>query len=297
MSKKKSITVIGGDNRYIYMIEDFYKKGYSITSYGVINDRIKNISYTAASLKEAMERSNIIIGPIPFCRNKIKISQLELYEDSDIEQFMGLLNRNHFVFGGVIPNKLTDYCLNYDIYCCDFMSIDGFALLNAIATAEGSIAEAISTSTINLHQSRCLVIGYGRCAQILARKLKAMDAEVCVAARRFDARALAKANGLDIISFDKLEDKIINTDFIFNTVPAMILSKDKLIYVPSHATIIDIASAPGGVDYEFAKEINICAKNCLSLPGKYAPKSSGEIIVHIVENIINERSGEYETNR
>ena len=42
--------------------------------------------------------------------------------------------------------------------------------------------------------------------------------------------------------------------------------------------IIDIASAPGGVDYEAAGALGIAAKLCLGLPGKYAPKTAGEIL-------------------
>ncbi len=49
------------------------------------------------------------------------------------------------------------------------MKMNDVAILNAVATAEGAIAEAIKRSIINIHQSNCLVLGYGRCAQILAK--------------------------------------------------------------------------------------------------------------------------------
>lgn len=50
-------------------------------------------------------------------------------------------------------------------------------------TAEGAVAEAISLSPVNLYRSRCLVTGYGRCAAILADRLKGMGARVTVAGR------------------------------------------------------------------------------------------------------------------
>jgi dipicolinate synthase subunit A len=49
--------------------------------------------------------------------------------------------------------------------------------------------------------------------------------------------------------------------------------------------IIDIASAPGGVDYPTAKELHVNCKLCLGLPGKFAPKSSAAFLVnHVLSN-------------
>ncbi|OJT71237.1 dihydrofolate reductase, partial [Clostridioides difficile] len=50
--------------------------------------------------------------------------------------------------------------------------------------------------------------------------------------------------------------------------------------VSQEVTIIDIASSPGGVDYSVVKEAGINATLCLGLPGKYSPKTSGEILVN-----------------
>ncbi|QSX05791.1 dipicolinate synthase subunit DpsA [Sedimentibacter sp. zth1] len=294
MSKRKNITVIGGDDRHIYMIENLCRKGYQVITYGFSDELINNITQVVDSLEEAMSKSDILVCPIPFSRNKVDITFLDLYEDKSIEKFINNLNKNHMIFSAMIPKNVTDYCLNYDIRFYDLLKNNGFAMLNAVATAEGSIAEAISMSKINLHKSNCIVIGYGRCAQILAKKLKSLDANVCVVARNIDSRSLAQANGYSSIPFDKLNDTLVSSDFIFNTVPSIILVKDNLKYIPSHAIIIDIASSPGGVDYISAKELKIQAKNCLGLPGKYAPKSSGEIIAQVIENILSERSSEYE---
>ena len=52
--------------------------------------------------------------------------------------------------------------------------------------------------------------------------------------------------------------------------------------------IIDLASAPGGVDFEAAHKFRLDAVRALSLPGKCAPKTAGEIIKTTVFNIIEE---------
>ena len=58
----------------------------------------------------------------------------------------------------------------------------------------------------------------------------------------------------------------------------MVLDSNLLKCVGRDTIIIDIASAPGGVDFECAKRFGINASLCLSLPGKYSPQTSGKIL-------------------
>ena len=55
----------------------------------------------------------------------------------------------------------------------------------------------------------------------------------------------------------------------------MVLKYPELKRMARDACIIDIASAPGGVDREAARKLGVQAYLCPSLPGIYAPKSSG----------------------
>ena len=45
---------------------------------------------------------------------------------------------------------------------------------------------------------------------------------------------------------------------------------------------------PGGVDFDSAQRMGITAIHALSLPGKVAPKTSGEIIKNTIFNILEE---------
>ena len=77
-------------------------------------------------------------------------------------------------------------------------------------------------------------------------------------------------------------------DIIFNTVPAMILDSHALAHIALDSVVIDLASMPGGVDFDSAKRMGIDAVHALSLPGKVAPKSSGEIIKNTIFNMLEE---------
>ena len=51
---------------------------------------------------------------------------------------------------------------------------------------------------------------------------------------------------------------------------------------------IDLASKPGGIDFDAAAELGIKAIWALGLPGKTAPVTAGEIIAETVIDIITE---------
>lgn len=158
------------------------------------------------------------------------------------------------------------------------MSDPAFEIFNSIATAEGTIAKAIINSPTNLHMSNCLIIGYGKCGIAIASRLKSLYAFTTIFARNPMQLASALEHGHKTIELNNLEQYISKYDFIFNTLPAMILTRQILSRVHSEATIIDIASKPGGTDFEACKHFGINANLCLSLPGKYSPKSSSIII-------------------
>ena len=74
-------------------------------------------------------------------------------------------------------------------------------------------------------------------------------------------------------------------NIVFNTVPFLILSKEKLILMNSEAIIIDLASKPYGTDFESAKKLGIKAQIYSGIPGKIAPDFEAEQIQKFINNI------------
>jgi dipicolinate synthase subunit A len=52
--------------------------------------------------------------------------------------------------------------------------------------------------------------------------------------------------------------------------------------------LIDLASSPGGVDLEAAKELKINVVQALSLPAKIAPKAAGKVIQQTIYMMMRE---------
>lgn len=290
MHEQFDIGIFGGDQRQVYMALAFLVKGYSVTAYN-LSDIVNHNNFSQAhTFSELFDNSSLVIGPIPMSRDQITIFAENPLSDMTIAHAAYLLSDSHILVGGQIPAPLVELCRHKHIPCLDLMNNEKIAILNAVATAEGTIMEAIKESICNLHASKCLILGYGRCAKVLASKLKALDTRVTIAARSLEALAYAYAAGYDTVPIAEMKSVLPSFDFIFNTIPSFILDKDCLNKVSENVTIIDISSAPGGVDFDYARKHKINAKLSLGLPGRVSPKSSADILVSEILTFINERS-------
>ena len=133
------------------------------------------------------------------------------------------------------------------------------------------------------------MVGYGRIGKVLSRLLKEMGASVTVSARNSKDISWAKISGYKTINVNALENEV-KFDFVFNTVPAIILNSTNLHLIKISNLIIDLASSPGGVDTKISENLGIKVKFSPGLPGKFFPKSAGEIIVETIYKIIKEES-------
>jgi dipicolinate synthase subunit A len=274
--------IIGGDMRQVYMMNDLINRNYSVITYGLPDLILDFACIKAKTLTEAISSSLNIILPIPVSKDGVNIISGQSYPDLTIEGLCNQLTSNHKLYGGCLTNIIKNHCNANGIFYNDLMEKEEIVLFNTIATAEGALAEAISNSTINLQKSNCVIIGFGKCARTLAEKLKNLCGHLDIAARSSLALSAANAASYGTVNLSQLNDSINKYDFIFNTVPAMVLPKELLINTKLDVTIIDIASNPGGVDCCSAKELNRNAKLCLGLPGKYAPKSSAICLTNYI---------------
>ena len=266
--------ILGGDLRQRYLCQLLKQSEPNVTDY---------YEYCPSfSLRQAMEDSDIILCPIPFSKDGQTVFSTDPKAGIEIPAFLEYLKKGHILFGGVLPAAVLKHCESNFIPCFDFMQMEEVACKNAVATAEGAIAEAITLSRKNLCQSSSLVLGWGRCAQVLADRLKGLGAQVTVLARDRDKLASACALNFGTLPLAELESESHRFDFIFNTIPAMVLDASVIRHLKPESVIIDIASAPGGTDFEACSLQNIRAKLCPGLPGLYAPLSSAEILCEAV---------------
>lgn len=252
MSYPYHFSVLPGDSRQEHLIDVLLSKGH-------------RVAYDLP-LSDLCESAPIVLASIPFTLDFDELT----------------LTKGQLFFGGCLSEDILISCKERGITAFDYMKDKELAVYNAIATAEGTIAEMIQHSVYNLHGNPVLIFGFGICAKALAMRLAALHMEVCICARNPAARAEAVSSGFDAIPFEDLRGRLPGFLFVVNTVPSPVLTKELLPFIHPECQLFDIASAPGGIDLEAAKSLGLHAKKLPGLPGKYAPKASAAFMAAFV---------------
>ncbi len=281
----KSVAIIGGDKRQLYCAEAFLKDGYKVFLGGF--DKLKaDGDYIITSPIEAVLRSDFVIFPLPCIKGdklNAPYSSNDIYFDEKLVK--ALLQKK--IFCGR-KERLLELSQSLDetlVY--DYSKREEFSVLNAVATAEGALEIAMREFEGTINNSRCLVCGYGRIGKVLSDMLSALGADVTVSARKRSDLAWIESKHQKSVHTKSL-DTLKPFDIIFNTVPALVFDSKLLSHIARKAIVIDLASIPGGVDFESAGRMSILAIHALSLPGKAAPKTAGEIIKNTITNMLEE---------
>ena len=145
---------------------------------------------------------------------------------------------------------------------------------NANITAHCAVKLALSLLPVILEGCPVLVIGSGRIGKCLAALLQRMGADVTIAARKEQDRAMLSALGFRMAQTGFLGDLLPRYRLIFNTVPALILPENILARCSRDCVKIELASKPGMLGSDVI--------DGRGLPGKLAPETSGELIAETI---------------
>ena len=270
--EKQTILLIS-DMRQVYLAEILTKRGLSVRCLDIRNT--ENVKEQLEKLAVFLETAEMLILPIP-------VSKVVLQERLN-EIFNKNLRKETLVLGGCFSKEQTEILKNRGISCLDFMEDEIVTEENAVATAEGAVAELVYNSPYNIEGAKIIVTGYGCCGKTIAEKLKSLGARVTVLARRREVRRQAKLDGFYAVDFAFGPEEAMGASMVVNTVPALVVTSLMIKELPKDAYILDIASKPGGTDFAYAKECGIHADLVLGIPGKYAPKESAYILARAIE--------------
>ena len=286
---EKSISVIGGDLRIVRLVEMLVKDGFKVYTYGLeMSEELLNLNIDMCStIEEAVEHSKVVVGPIPLSSDRKNVSTPFSKVKLDLDVFLNSLKGKKLIAGNILDffkEKLSKEKIEY----IDLQKREEFAVLNAIATAEGTIQIAMEETQKTLHGANVLVMGFGRIGKILAKMLDGIGAKVSCEARKDEDIAWMKAYGYDPIHLNNLNNRLNEFDIIINTIPFLILDAQRLELVKDDTVIIDLASNPGGVDRKAAKDKKLKLIWALSLPGKVAPLTSADFIKEVLYHVLEE---------
>lgn len=285
--KIRSFAVIGGDKRQLYAAEAMQNDGYKIYICGF--DKLSGeLDFEEASIEYAAKSADCAVLPMPLTKDgktlNAPFSAQSIYLDDRLaKNFDGKR-----VFCTMADKLLKSSALWSKAALGDYLDRDELAVENAVPTAEGAVEVAMKEYPGTIHGSKCLVTGFGRIGKVLSKMLDGIGAQVYAAARKKSDLSLIGALGYTPVDINSLCSVTVDFDLVFNTVPAMIFNAHTLARVCKNAVVIDLASEPGGVDFEGAARLGINTIHALSLPGRVAPKASGEIIKNTIFNMLGE---------
>lgn len=289
MNPKTVIAAFGGDARQGYAIEAL-KKRYEVRVWGMGESLRKDVDW-----KALLQGANVLLFPTPASLDGVRI--YTPMENADVSlRLSTVLNafEGRLVLGGRLPETLYGLAEKKGLDCFDYLDSEILQLKNAMPTAEGAIYLAMQRLSVTLDGCEAAVMGYGRIGELLSQKLCALGASVSVLARRRESLTRAELHHHRGILM-RCEDSYAGFDrlprecrVLFNTVPKRILNREVLERIPRGCLLIDLASSPGGIDFEAAKQMGFEGIWGTALPGKYAPETAGRLLASSLEEILEE---------
>ncbi|MDR2183351.1 MAG: hypothetical protein LBE55_04180 [Clostridiales bacterium] len=210
----------------------------------------------------------------------------EIDESAYDNAYFAVIKRDAAIFSGIKNAYLAQKCLEHGLSYHIMMDDGEIAKKNAVPTTEGVIVYLVTNRESTIGGSLVLIIGYGICGGDLARKLKGLDADVYALVRNREREALAEKDGVTPIYLHQLFS--YDFDVIINTVPQTVLT-DEMLRRLGNTLLLDIASKPYGFDMALAQSFNEKSALLPGIPGKYAVKTSGEILGQYINEILRGR--------
>ena len=286
---KRTFLIAGGDLRFAALADVLAEEN---RVYAVGFDRNVSMSdkvKTADSVSAIDTRVDCLILPLPASADGITVSTPFSGRSISLESLSHTLKETGVVLGGLVSPEVKKFFTDKNIVVADYAKREEFAVLNAVATAEGAVQVAMEELATTISGRKILILGAGRIAKVLIDVLSGFHAKITVAARKCSDLAWARVYGCESCPMNKIDDILGGFDIIFNTVPAVILDESRLKKINKSCLVIDLASKPGGVDFDTAGSLGVRTVWLLSLPGKVAPITSGMVIADTVNNILEER--------
>ncbi|MFD1848454.1 dipicolinate synthase subunit DpsA [Oceanobacillus bengalensis] len=290
MLNHMKVLIIGGDNRYLEVIKILTLRQASVFVAGYEHMTFEHPNITHCVLTEVnFSKIDAILLPVP--GTDINGEVEATYSNEIIKLTKDMLEKTPehcVIYTGITNTYLDNLGAKTNRTVLPLFKRDDIAIYNSMPTAEATLQLAIEETDVTIHGSNVMIVGFGRIGITLARYFSAIGANVTITARNPAHFARAQEMGLNAIPTGRIEEAIIDMDICINTVPFLIINSDVIANMGTSSLIIDLASKPGGTDFDYASKQGIKAIHALGLPGKTAPKTAGNIIGEVLVTLLME---------
>lgn len=270
--------LVGGDTRQLYLSQLLSEDGHSVSTLALTDTPID---------RSVLSQATCILLPMPLLDRNGDLYTPLCAETLPLPQLLDCFQPNQLIFAGKVDDTALRQAAQRGLILHDFLLRDELAIANAVPTAEGALQLAMEALPITIHQSRVLVLGFGRIGQSTAARFLSLGAQVTVAARNNAQLALAESFGCTPLPLAQLASSKQVWDLIVNTVPAPILTQEMLQNCGT-STLLELASPPGGFDMSAVRSLGLRYISGAGLPGKVAPATAARAIQKTLYHMLNE---------
>ena len=271
---------MGGDGRQILLGRLLEQEGFPVRRFALPEGE--------KHLEGALEGARWVLLPLPVEREGMLNAPLCNEQKWPMEQILAAIPRGTPVLGGQVSARLKKLAEKQGLRLVDYGAREDFLCRNAAITAEGALQLAMGHRQESLGDTRCLVLGYGRCGKALCRALSGVT-RPWVWARRPEVRAQAREEGL--LAPDTLAEGLKGAGVIFNTVPALLIGENQAGLLEKDSLYLELAGNPGGADFSALEKQGVLCRKAPGLPGTYAPLSAARAIRDTLHTIWEEEIG------
>ncbi len=283
---EKIVALLGGDRRELLVAPALLEAGFALRTFGLPTAELPPAAKACASLTEAVQGADLLLLPLPGVRENGRLHTAFLPPPLVTTSDLAGAVAGTPLMVGVASNYLRGLCQALQLPLYEIAEADEVAVPNAIPTAEGALQLAMQQLPVTIHGLPALVLGFGRVGAALAERLRALGADVLVANRGEERLQMARRQGYAACEWAELPAELGRFAAVFNTVPALVLPEKLLLAMQPGALIIDLASGSGGSDFAAAEKLGLAAVHALSLPGKVAPQTAGELLARAYPQLI-----------
>ena len=252
---KYKIAVVGGDERQQAAKTFFEVNGHCVTV------------LSCGEAPDFIDEFDFLLLPIPFSASA-----------AQFETCVRAVKKGGAIFGAAQDGEKQAIVAAAQAKFIDILSDEPLAIANAALTAQAALKLILGAHKTGLTGQTVLVAGYGRIAKILCGYLKALGANVTVAARSAQQRAWAGLAGCCAVEPQQLCTLAPTAQTVVNTAPHLVIDCGIVKRLNKTAYVLDLASPPGGVDLVECAVQGIKAEWARGLPAKFAPVAAGELM-------------------
>lgn len=275
--EEKNIWVVGGDRRQVYLANLLREDGHTVHTVG-LGEGERTL--------EDLSLAHCVILPLPVTGKDRMIHTPLSSQPIPLDQVLERMRPEQVLCGGLVSETVRQEGERRGLRIYDYYAREECMVANAVPTAEGAVQVAMEQLPFALHSARVLILGFGRVGKLTAHRMRALGARVTVAAKGYEDLAWAAAYNYESIRLEELTCELGGFQLIVNTIPAQVLDARRLGWVSPEVFILDLASAPGGVDLAKTEEMGLHVLQAPGLPGRTAPVTAAAAIRDSVYHIL-----------